>query len=224
MRRCKNCSAPLDKIFCSYCGARNDVDLDGFKPLNTRPLQSRPCPVCHDDMRTIDVGKKVPFFIERCDSCYGLFFDKNELEEMIETSVKGGKNVDIGLLTELVENPRYVDVIVYRRCPVCKKHMQRKNYGRRSGVVMDVCADHGIWLDPGELRQIMEWVGAGGLTRAHQLKRERQERIVHQRHTRDTPRRYNMPSRRNSHPSHRDRSDRFSAYSLLDDLIDLFTR
>lgn len=222
MRRCKNCSAPLDKIFCTYCGARNDVDLDDFKPFNARPLQSRPCPVCHDDMRTIDVGKKVPFLIERCDSCYGLFFDKNELEEMIETSVKGGKNVDIGLLTELVENPRYVDVVVYRRCPVCKKHMQRKNYGRRSGVIMDVCADHGVWLDPGELRQIMEWVGAGGMTRAHQLKRERQERLARrQRHYPDHPHR-SSPSRQDSYRSYGD--DRFDGPGLLDDLIDLFTK
>jgi len=30
---------------------------------------------------------------------------------------------------------------------------------------MDVCAEHGIWLDPGELRHILEWVKSGGKQR-----------------------------------------------------------
>jgi len=165
MNRCKSCSAPLHGVICNYCGSRNNVDLGHFKPLNVRPNQIRNCPVCHTQMSTIDVGLKVPFLIERCDSCYGLFFDKQELETMIDMTVKGARNVNIKVLQELTENPRYVDVIVYRRCPVCRKHMNRTNYGRRSGVIMDECAEHGIWLDPGELKQIMEWVKSGGQKR-----------------------------------------------------------
>jgi Zn-finger nucleic acid-binding protein len=193
MNRCKSCSAPLHGIICDYCGARNNVDLGHFKPLNVRPNQVRPCPVCHSNLSTIDVGTKVPFLIERCESCYGLFFDKEELETMIEHSVKGSRNVDLKLLQELTENPRYVDVIVYRRCPICRKHMQRKNYGRRSGVIMDQCMEHGIWLDPGELKHIMEWVKAGGLkkqaedreTRNHYGSRSRRgEKHTHSRHDR----------------------------------------
>jgi len=168
MNRCKSCSAPLRGVICNYCGSRNNVDLGHFKPLNIRPNQVRNCPVCRTPMRTIDVGTRVPFLIERCDSCFGLFFDKEELETMIDMSVKGSRNVNINVLQDLTENPRYVDVVVYRRCPVCRKHMNRKNYGRRSGVIMDECAEHGIWLDPGELKQIMEWVKAGGLKRAEE--------------------------------------------------------
>jgi Zn-finger nucleic acid-binding protein len=173
MHRCKSCSAPLRGVICDYCGSRNNVDLGHYKPLNIRPNQTRLCPVCHTSMSTIDVGEKVPFLIERCDSCYGLFFDKEELESMIDMTVKGGRNVNTKLLQELTENPRFVDIIVYRRCPVCRKHMNRKNYGGRSGVIMDECAEHGIWLDPGELRQIMEWVKAGGLK-----KQEKEEKRV----------------------------------------------
>jgi len=40
--------------------------------------------------------------------------------------------------------------------------MIRRNFGRRSGVVMDVCRDHGTWLDGGELAQIIKWSTAGG--------------------------------------------------------------
>lgn len=176
MRRCKNCSAPISGVFCDYCGSRNDLDLGAFKTISVHPEKMRPCPVCHTAMRTIDIGEKVPFLIERCDSCYGLFFDKSELETLIDMWVKGTRNVDLDLLQELTENPRYVDVVVYRRCPVCRNHMNRRNFRRRSGVIMDECAKHGIWLDPGELRQIMEWVKAGGVTRIEEEERRQQAR------------------------------------------------
>ena len=92
MAKCSHCSAPLPKsgIICSYCGSRNNIDLEDVpKFINLRPELERTCPVCHIQMQTINVGKKLPLFIERCESCYGIFFDIDELETMIEKSVKG---------------------------------------------------------------------------------------------------------------------------------------
>jgi Zn-finger nucleic acid-binding protein len=40
--------------------------------------------------------------------------------------------------------------------------MQRMNYKAISGVIVDRCLRHGVWLDGGELRQIFEWKKAGG--------------------------------------------------------------
>ncbi len=40
--------------------------------------------------------------------------------------------------------------------------MNRINIGSRSGVIADQCREHGMWLDGGELRQVMEWMKAGG--------------------------------------------------------------
>lgn len=168
MPKCTSCSAPLPKsgIICAYCGTRNDIDLHDVKRfVNIRPDQDRGCPVCHIQLQTIDVGEKVPFLIERCESCYGIFFDLYELETMIDNSVKGSRNVDLKKLAQITEHPRHVDIVVYRHCPVCRKLMQRKNFMGRSGVITDVCAEHGVWLDSGELRQILEWVKTGGIER-----------------------------------------------------------
>jgi len=44
--------------------------------------------------------------------------------------------------------------------------MHRKNYGQRSGVIVDSCADHGLWFDAEELTRILLWIKDGGLDRS----------------------------------------------------------
>jgi|688.fasta_scaffold792512_2 hypothetical protein len=39
-----------------------------------------------------------------------------------------------------------------RPCPICGAHMQSV---RRAGEVIDVCADHGVWLDRWELERLV---------------------------------------------------------------------
>ena len=58
----------------------------------------------------------------------------------------------------------------YRKCVQCGKMMNRVNFGRVSGTVVDVCRGHGTFLDAGELHAIVSFIRGGGLDRA----RERQ--------------------------------------------------
>jgi len=60
---------------------------------------------------------------------------------------------------------------MYRPCPECKKLMNRRNYGRRSGVIVDICSEHGVWFDLGELSRILSWVRDGGLAQAQEKER-----------------------------------------------------
>ena len=46
--------------------------------------------------------------------------------------------------------------------------MTRRHYGRGSGVIIDVCREHGVWFDPDELPRILAWVRSGGLAKANQ--------------------------------------------------------
>jgi hypothetical protein len=41
--------------------------------------------------------------------------------------------------------------IRYRKSPVFQQFMARRNFGHRSGIVVDCCKNHGVWLDAGEL-------------------------------------------------------------------------
>ena len=58
----------------------------------------------------------------------------------------------------------------YRPCPQCGKMMNRLNFGRLSGAIVDVCAGHGTFLDRGELHQVVQYILAGGLERTRQAK------------------------------------------------------
>jgi Zn-finger nucleic acid-binding protein len=46
--------------------------------------------------------------------------------------------------------------------------MNRHNFAHVTGIMVDVCKGHGVWFSHGELRQIVEFVRAGGLERARQ--------------------------------------------------------
>jgi Zn-finger nucleic acid-binding protein len=50
--------------------------------------------------------------------------------------------------------------------------MNRVNYAKRSGVILDVCKAHGVWFDRDELRHVLTFVTEGGLDRARELELE----------------------------------------------------
>ena len=71
---------------------------------------------------------------------------------------------------------------VYRPCLRCGTMMNRMNFGRRSGAVVDVCRGHGTFLDRGELHQVVRFIHEGGLDRARLVEieelREEQRRLT----------------------------------------------
>jgi Zn-finger nucleic acid-binding protein len=83
--------------------------------------------------------------------------------------------VDHDRLQALIEKESRVASrpVRYIKCPVCRAHMNRRKYGSRSQVIVDRCKDHGVWLDGGELSQLLHWMKAGG--QLHDDLRRREE-------------------------------------------------
>lgn len=180
MANCINCSAPLpsNSIICEYCKTRNDTDLNEIHRFTTCEIDSaRTCPRCTISLRTIDLKINGSFLIERCDQCLGLFFDPGELEALLEATVSNVYDINRSKLDDINSHmcPAH-DPVAYIKCPVCSKLMNRVNFGTKSGVIVDRCRDHGVWLDGGELRHLFEWMKAGGKLlcqeREEQLKKE----------------------------------------------------
>src|SRR5262249_35738226 len=94
----------------------------------------------------------------------------------------GGQLVEHGLLRDLLERrevyghtaPRHTArppplaaaPVRYVPCPTCGQLMNRKNFAGISGVIVDVCTNHGIWFDRGELPRVLAFAESGGLARA----------------------------------------------------------
>lgn len=164
--KCSACGAalPATSLICSFCGTRNAVDLRSLSASTEKaPDAPRACPECGTAMASVDVGHRKRFFIEQCARCHGLFFDLNELQALLDDAVAPAYEVNLPLLTTLQkESPVPRRGMTYVSCPVCGKMMNRVNFGRRSGVVVDHCRNHGVWLEGGELHRLMEWKKAGG--------------------------------------------------------------
>ena len=165
MSLCNTCSAPLpaNTNRCIYCRTRNDVDLHALQGHSVHQSESeRICPGCNIPLQTIDLKIGSAFLIEHCKQCFGLFFDPGEIENLLENSVSNVFDVNFKHLLNINRDRYQRRKIKYVPCPVCQVLMNRVNFGRRSGVVIDHCKKHGVWLDSGELTHLMEWKKAGG--------------------------------------------------------------
>ncbi len=175
--RCKFCSAPLPKsgLVCEYCGKRNPIDLE-ILPLKKKEKLSKGgiCPVCKTSLERFNIGDKESFFIQRCPKCEGIFFENEELSRLLE-NINSARSIDRNMLHFVTQNPRYEREkgIVYKKCPICQEIMGRFNYKSVSGVIVDRCPAHGIWLDAGELAQLIEWKRAGGEIKAKEYEKKR---------------------------------------------------
>lgn len=151
-------------------------------------LTEQRCPACGPQRRlhSRQLGEAGIGVLE-CPRCAGLWLSTAELDLMAHSA-------RAQLLPKELERPEAsaAPCIVptagargpaYRRCPVCRKHMHRRNFGRTSGVIVDTCKDHGNWLDAGELDAALKWIQYSGEAeskereRMEQEHRERQQRI-----------------------------------------------
>jgi hypothetical protein len=60
--------------------------------------------------------------------------------------------------------------------------MNRVNFGRLSGTIVDVCRGHGTFVDAGELHAIVTFIHGGGMERTRQQEveelKEQQRRLA----------------------------------------------
>lgn len=173
---CEYCKAPLDfdlrgkTIPCPHCLATNPADgsfcvrcSSPIKGLieDGKIMEDRICPRCHEPMRGKMVGD---FSVIECKECGGFFIPNDTFEMMQENSDR--LIFPTSGIPKMQINPG--EIVHYVRCPVCRTMMNRTNFARTSGVIVDTCRLHGIWFDPGELEKIMDFIAKGGMQKARQ--------------------------------------------------------
>ncbi len=160
---CPECCArnANDARFCTACGV-------AFSPEPIQQLGVEiACPLCEALMPAQTVAG---ISVNECTSCGGLWVPGEHFEQLISRAIEMRKQRDPA--AALAAPPRVKGAnpaaqrVAYRRCPSCNLHMLRRNFRRSSGVILDVCGDHGTWLDADELEQITGFILSGGTTSA----------------------------------------------------------
>ncbi len=172
-------------LICPECYARN---LDGcryctacgvsFAPCAIPSEEVElPCPCCGALMPVREVGG---IALNECPGCHGLWVPDGHFEALVQRAIDAHAQRNAA---QPVQQPRVQGAnpgatpVTYRRCPVCDAMMNRHNFQRRSGVIIDVCKPHGTWLDADELEQISGFIRSGGLevAQARDAERQREE-------------------------------------------------
>ena len=150
--------------FCPHCGAEGARASTGDG--SEAPKR---CPRCAVEMATVSVGTAP---VAECGRCGGVWVDAATFDR-----IAGEREQQASVLTWLggastgPAAANAVDSVRYGPCPECGKLMNRVNFARCSGVVVDVCKGHGTWFDADELRRVVEFIRAGGMDRAREKER-----------------------------------------------------
>jgi Zn-finger nucleic acid-binding protein len=149
----------------------NDVDLESKYSFNLEDsTQNSTCPHCHIPLQSIDLKIKTHFHIKRCAHCFGLFLKLTEIEEILSERVISVEGINVKHI-QAINKARYqTKKVKYIKCPYCATLMSHTSFAYRSGVIIDQCLQHGVWLDNGEITHLMEWKKAGGQLLAQQKK------------------------------------------------------
>jgi len=178
---CRWCGAKLtakDRLrstLCPKCFTRIDDDAKHCKscgvaiaPQALTPLpEDDSCPRCEGGLLIRALG--IADVIE-CGDCGGMWLTAKVFEAVCRDAER---KLDTFLLAkpEGADPPREPEGRKYIACLGCRQLMLRKHfrYGQRaSGVIVDYCRGHGVWLDRDELAHVVEHVrtngAAGGTT------------------------------------------------------------
>ncbi len=151
-KKCEYCGKNINIIYtvCPLCGGRIDDKVQSIPPV---------CPRCNVplEIRIHDAEE-----YDLCPNCGGMWLDRFEFHKNTRPADVYRKE---DIKNEFFREP-VRDSQEYIPCVRCGKLMNRKNFGRISGVIVDECGRHGVWLDTGELEKIRHFIADGGLEKS----------------------------------------------------------
>jgi len=168
MALCTGCGNDVvDPAHCGVCAAGRGVK----KPRSSRtPEPVEParnpaictCPRCNDPLDEQDIEGVTTLM---CPSCQGMFFPDQGLEIVLNKLRAACEATDVqSAMHEFKDrfSRQLPESVQYKQCPVCDGPMIRRNYGTVSGVIVDVCYDHGTWVDGAAFGELADFIVRGG--------------------------------------------------------------
>jgi Zn-finger nucleic acid-binding protein len=159
---CPSCFGALfvGAAFCQHCGSARNRAVP--EDQNTTR-----CPACRGRMGWVQVGGTD---LLECDGCDATWIEAATFERLCADREAQAAYLHTSQPGDV--RPSMTQPVKYRPCPRCQKMMNRINFGKVSGTVVDVCKGHGTFLDRGELQHIVRFVQGGGIDRARAAEKE----------------------------------------------------
>jgi Zn-finger nucleic acid-binding protein len=176
-RRCNYCGSPVATVRCGRCFMMNIPEAIhcigcgaelGLMPIDQEGSDTGACPRCRT--RHLDAFESNDGKIYDCPSCGGQFIPHSVLKELLERY----RSCELALPQRLRPHNPLTEKVTYLPCPQCRELMLRRNFGRISGVIVDVCSVHGIWFDVGEVPRILGFIAQGGIRLGEAIQAEEQ--------------------------------------------------
>lgn len=152
---CPGCGTRIadDSAHCRACGLT-------ITPQRLAPLPvDKGCPRCDGTLRARTTATSS---VIECGSCLGIWITPESFQRVAANAVRRSTaGHDFGVPVDDLRPEALPDVARYIRCPTCRTMMNRRQYrhgSRSSGVVIDHCRDHGVWLDHSELPSIVTFL------------------------------------------------------------------
>ena len=158
-RQCPQCFGMMFRgsRHCPRCGA-----LAGERETASTET-ARNCPRCRTALTHITLGTTE---VRECNACDGLWVDIASFEQICRDREQQSALLGTAQFTSTRQSVNEQSRVRYVPCPECGQLMNRVNFARCSGVVVDVCKGHGTWFDRDELAEIVEFIRGGGLDEA----------------------------------------------------------
>ena len=192
----------LGAKFCEHCG-RKTRSVEVLTDANAGD-----CPRCKRPLESIRIEATT---VRECNGCGGLWTSAETFESLCAD--KEQQSAVLNFVAKQSFDSRPASSITYVPCPDCKQLMNRSNFARASGVIIDLCKQHGVWFDADELPKIIEFIDNGGLARS----REKQKMALEEERSRlrDEQRKLATMERRTASRS----AGFFEPYSVGGDVI-----
>lgn len=102
------------------------------------------CPHCSNSLVTLEFSR---IEVDYCYECKGIWLDSGELEYLFALEGRDDRYVRTMEAANVREKGK--------RCPLCRKVMEKIFIGVSEKVLLDRCKVHGIWFDRGELKKLL---------------------------------------------------------------------
>jgi Zn-finger nucleic acid-binding protein len=143
--------------FCGHCGAK------AVEPELITNEKAGNCPRCKLNLGLLEIGEAT---FRECEKCGGLWANVQTFEMVCADNER--QSTVLGFLGENKRLTGEPVKISYVPCPDCGQLMNRNNFARSSGIIIDLCKQHGVWFDAEELPKIIEFIRKGGMEHARQ--------------------------------------------------------